>query len=71
MDKTRQLRLAKDAMDRDWADPELDLDAVAAHAGYSRHPFVRAFKAAYGETRASTSPTAGSSAPRRCSAAPI
>ncbi|MFJ9807829.1 helix-turn-helix transcriptional regulator [Streptomyces sp. NPDC101158] len=36
-------------MDRDWAEP-LDLDAVAAHAGYSRFHFVRAFKAAYGET---------------------
>jgi AraC-like DNA-binding protein len=46
----RQLRLAKDAMDRDWSDPELDLDAVAAHAGYSRFHFVRAFKAVYGET---------------------
>jgi AraC-like DNA-binding protein len=50
MDKVRQLRLAKDAMDRDWADPGLDLDAVAAHAGYSRYHFVRAFKAVYGET---------------------
>ena len=30
MDKMRQLRLAKDVMDRDWADPELDLGAVAA-----------------------------------------
>jgi AraC-like DNA-binding protein len=37
-------------MDRDWADPGLDLDAVAAHAGYSRYHFIRAFKAAYGET---------------------
>lgn len=46
----RQLRLAKDAMDRDWADPDLDLDAVAAHAGYSRFHFVRAFKAVYGQT---------------------
>ncbi|MER6126756.1 helix-turn-helix domain-containing protein [Streptomyces sp. NPDC001795] len=46
----RQLRLAKDAMDRDWADPELDLGVVAAHAGYSRYHFIRAFKAAYGET---------------------
>ncbi|MEV6652619.1 helix-turn-helix transcriptional regulator [Streptomyces sp. NPDC051219] len=45
----KQLRLAKDAMDRDWAGP-LDLDAVAAHAGYSRYHFVRAFKAVYGET---------------------
>ncbi|MGN9790782.1 helix-turn-helix transcriptional regulator [Streptomyces sp. OZ13] len=45
----RQLRLAKDAMDRDWAEP-LDLDAIAAHAGYSRYHFVRAFKAVYGQT---------------------
>ncbi|MFE4856318.1 helix-turn-helix transcriptional regulator [Streptomyces sp. NPDC056670] len=36
-------------MDRDWAEP-LDLDAIAAHAGYSRYHFVRAFKAAYGRT---------------------
>ncbi|MFJ9826532.1 helix-turn-helix transcriptional regulator [Streptomyces sp. NPDC101160] len=36
-------------MDRDWAEP-LDLDAVAARAGYSRFHFVRVFKAAYGET---------------------
>jgi len=50
MDKMRQLRLAKDAMDRDWAEPELDLGVVAAHAGYSRYHFIRAFKEAYGET---------------------
>ncbi|MFE4670422.1 helix-turn-helix transcriptional regulator [Streptomyces sp. NPDC056716] len=50
MDKTRQLRRAKDAMDRDWTDPGLDLDTVAAHAGYSRYHFVRAFKESYGET---------------------
>ncbi|WP_374196260.1 helix-turn-helix transcriptional regulator [Streptomyces sp. ISL-10] len=36
-------------MDRDWAEP-LDLDAVAAHARYSRYHFVRAFKAVYGQT---------------------
>lgn len=45
----RRLRLAKDVMDRDWAEP-LDLDAVAAHAGYSRYHFIRAFKGAYGST---------------------
>ncbi|QKV97674.1 helix-turn-helix transcriptional regulator [Streptomyces sp. NA02950] len=45
----RRLRLAKDVMDRDWAEP-LDLDAVAAHAGYSRYHFLRAFKAVYGST---------------------
>ncbi|WP_317444684.1 helix-turn-helix transcriptional regulator [Streptomyces collinus] len=50
MDKLRRLRLAKDAMDRDWADPALDLDTVAAHAGYSRYHFLRAFRDAYGET---------------------
>ncbi|GAA0654587.1 hypothetical protein GCM10009535_36640 [Streptomyces thermocarboxydovorans] len=50
MDKERQLRPAKDAMDRDRADPDLDLDAVAAHAGYSRYHFLRAFKETYGET---------------------
>ncbi|MFF4059071.1 helix-turn-helix domain-containing protein [Streptomyces sp. NPDC001668] len=50
MDKVRQIRLAKDAMDRDWADPGLDLVAVAAHAGYSRCHFLRAFKETYGET---------------------
>lgn len=50
MTRLRALRRAKDAMDRDWADPALDLGRVAAHAGYSRFHFVRAFKAAYGET---------------------
>lgn len=50
MDKMRQLRLAKDAMDRDWADPGLDLETVAAHAGYSHYHFIRAFSEAYGET---------------------
>lgn len=50
MARLRALRLAKDAMDRDWADSALDLDAVAAYAGYSRYHFVRAFKSAYGET---------------------
>jgi AraC-like DNA-binding protein len=47
--RLRQLRRAKDLMDRDWGRP-IDVDAVAAHAGYSRYHFVRAFKAAYGET---------------------
>jgi len=43
----RQLRLAKDVIDRDWARP-LDLDELARHAGYSRYHFVRSFKAVYG-----------------------
>lgn len=50
MDKLRRMRLAKDAMDRDWADPGLDLDAAASCAGYSRYHFLRAFKEVYGET---------------------
>ncbi|MEV5831506.1 helix-turn-helix transcriptional regulator [Spirillospora sp. NPDC052242] len=45
----RRLRLAKDVMDRDWADP-IDVAAVAARAGYSRHHFVRLFGDVYGET---------------------
>jgi AraC-like DNA-binding protein len=45
----RRLRLAKDLMDRDWSEP-LNLDAVAAHAGYSRYHFVRRFRDVYGET---------------------
>ncbi|MEU7468997.1 helix-turn-helix transcriptional regulator [Streptomyces sp. NPDC044984] len=50
MDKARQLGPAKDAMDRDRADPDLDLAAIAAHAGYSRYHFIRAFRETYGET---------------------
>ncbi|NLU75427.1 helix-turn-helix transcriptional regulator [Streptomyces sp. HNM0575] len=50
MARLRAMRLAKDAMDREWSDPGLDLDAVAAFAGYSRYHFVRAFKATYGES---------------------
>jgi AraC-like DNA-binding protein len=45
----RQLRRAKDLMDRDWSHP-LDLTAVAARAGYSRYHFVRRFAETYGET---------------------
>jgi AraC-like DNA-binding protein len=44
-----RLRLAKDAMDRDWAEP-LDLAMLATTAGYSRYHFVRLFKETYGET---------------------
>ena len=38
-------------MDRRFAEP-LDLSQVAAHAGFSKFYFVRAFKDAYGETPA-------------------
>ncbi|MEU4097882.1 helix-turn-helix transcriptional regulator [Streptomyces sp. NPDC026673] len=44
-----RLRRAEEAMDRDRARPA-DLDAVAAHAGCSRHHFVRSFGAVHGET---------------------
>ncbi|WP_207945900.1 helix-turn-helix transcriptional regulator [Actinomadura sp. 7K534] len=45
----RRMRLARDTMDRDWAEP-LDVAAVAAVAGYSRYHFVRLFRDVYGET---------------------
>ncbi|WP_433478502.1 helix-turn-helix transcriptional regulator [Spirillospora sp. CA-142024] len=45
----RRMRLARDVMDRDWAEP-LDVAAVAARAGYSRYHFVRLFSEVYGET---------------------
>ena len=43
------LRRAKDEIDRRYAEP-LDLAEVAAAAHVSKYHFVRAFKAAYGET---------------------
>jgi AraC-like DNA-binding protein len=45
----RRLRLAKDAMDREWSHP-LDVAGLAARAGYSRYHFVRLFRDVYGET---------------------
>jgi AraC-like DNA-binding protein len=43
------LRVAKDLMDRHYAEP-LSLEMVAWRAGYSRFHFLRAFRKAYGET---------------------
>ncbi|WP_166349095.1 helix-turn-helix transcriptional regulator [Phytoactinopolyspora limicola] len=43
------VRKARDLIDRCYAEP-LDLDRIAAAAGYSRFHFVRAFRSAYGET---------------------
>jgi AraC-like DNA-binding protein len=50
-DTTRlaSLRSARDRIDRDFA-AEIDIAALAAHAGYSRYHFIRAFRAAYGAT---------------------
>jgi AraC-like DNA-binding protein len=45
----RMLRLARDRIDRDYADP-ISIPVMAAAAGYSREHFIRAFHAAYGET---------------------
>ncbi len=45
------LRRARDLMDLRFADP-LDLDQLAAQAGFSKFHFARAFKEAYGETPA-------------------
>jgi AraC-like DNA-binding protein len=44
-----QLRQARDLMDLPFAEP-LDLDRLAAQAGFSKFHFARAFKDAYGET---------------------
>ncbi len=44
-----QLRRARDHADRHFAEP-LDLETLARVACLSRHHFVRAFAAAYGET---------------------
>jgi AraC-like DNA-binding protein len=43
------LRRAHDLIDRDYAE-ELDLDALAREAGYSKYHFARTFAEAYGET---------------------
>ncbi len=43
------LRRAKDRIDRDYAEP-VGIDSLAAEAGYSLAHFIRAFRAAYGET---------------------
>jgi len=45
------LRSARDLMDRRFAEP-LDLERMAAEAGFSKFHFARAFKDAYGETPA-------------------
>ena len=45
----RMLRRARDRIDRDYAE-QIDIPALAAVAGYSREHFIRAFRAAYGET---------------------
>jgi transcriptional regulator GlxA family with amidase domain len=46
-----RLRSARDLIDRALGEP-LDVRGLAAHAGYSRFHFIRAFSAAYGETPA-------------------
>lgn len=45
------VRRARDLIDRCYAEP-LDLDRMAAAAGYSRYHFARAFRAAYGDSPA-------------------
>jgi AraC-like DNA-binding protein len=45
----RVLRRARDQIDRDYAEP-IGIPALAAGAGFSREHFIRAFRAAYGET---------------------
>jgi AraC-like DNA-binding protein len=45
------LRRARDAVDREYAEP-LDLDGLAATAGVSKYHFLRCFAATYGKTPA-------------------
>jgi len=45
----RMLRLVRDRIDRDYAEP-VGIGELAAAAGYSTAHFIRAFRAAYGET---------------------
>jgi len=48
-DRLEHVRRAKDLMDRDYG-ARLDLDGLAAEAGYSRYHFVRTFRATFGST---------------------
>jgi len=50
-ERISSLRSARDLMDRRFAE-SLDLDQMAAHVGFSKFHFARAFKEAYGETPA-------------------
>ena len=50
-ERIAHLRGARDLMDRHYAEP-LDLDQMAAHCGFSKFHFARAFKEAYGESPA-------------------
>jgi AraC-like DNA-binding protein len=45
----RMLRRARDRIDRHYAE-QIGIPELAAGAGYSREHFIRAFRAAYGET---------------------
>src|SRR2546430_15640892 len=49
VERLANLRAAKDLMDRSYAE-DLDLDAIAGEAGYSRFHFVRSFRDTYGRT---------------------
>ena len=51
MAQLARLRSTKDLIDRALGEP-LDVRRLAAHAGYSRFYFIRAFRKAYGETPA-------------------
>lgn len=45
----RALRRARDRIDRDYGS-DIPITVLAAQAGYSREHFIRAFRAAYGQT---------------------
>jgi AraC-like DNA-binding protein len=50
-ERVASLRSARDLIDLHFAEP-LDLDRMAAEAGFSKFHFARSFKDAYGETPA-------------------
>jgi AraC-like DNA-binding protein len=52
IERVSYLRSARDLIDLRYAEP-LDLDRMAAQAGFSKFHFARAFKDAYGETPSS------------------
>lgn len=49
VERVASLRRAKDLMDTEFAE-RLDLDTLAAEAGYSRFHFTRSFRQAFGRT---------------------
>ena len=65
----RMLRKARDRIDRDYRE-EIAIAALASDAGYSREHFIRAFRAAYGDTPGRTGRGGGWSGRANCCVLP-